>query len=92
MSKTLTKAIESPEAQTLLSAGLKLVSTDTQLQNGTIVLAGKIRKQAVNYRITETGNVFSNNFKARTVTAASPLKQYKAGLKAAAELLAKRLG
>ena len=91
MSKTLTKAIESPEAQALLSAGLKLVSTERQLANGTIALAGKIRKQPVSYKITATGAVLSNEYVARTVTGKTATAQYRAGLKAAGELLAKRL-
>jgi hypothetical protein len=90
MSKTITKALQSKEAQTLLTAGLKVVSTDRQLANGTIALAGKVKRQPVSYKITAAGAVLSNEFVARTVLAATPLTQYKAGLRAAGELLAKR--
>lgn len=92
MSKTITKAIQSPEAQSLLAAGLKLVSTERQLANGTIALAGKVRKQPVSYKITANGAVLSNEYVARTVTGKSGVSLYRAGLKAANELLAKRLG
>jgi len=91
MSKTVIKAIQSPEAQVLLNAGLKLVSTERQLANGTIALAGKVRKQPISYKITANGAVLSNEYVARTVTRSSALAQYRAGLKAAGELLAKRI-
>lgn len=90
MTKTLTKALQSPEAKTLLGAGLKVVSTERQLANGTIALAGKVRKQPVNYKITLNGIVLSNDFVARRVSGATDYQVYKAGLAAAAELLAKR--
>jgi hypothetical protein len=90
MSKTIIKALQSAEAQTLLNAGLKVVSTDRQLANGTIALAGKVRKQPISYKITANGAVLSNEFVARTVNAASALVQYRRGLAAAGELLAKR--
>ena len=92
MTKTIERALQSKEAQTLLAAGLKVVSTDRQLANGTIALAGKVKRQPISYKITAAGAVLSNEYVARTVLADSPLKQYKAGLKAAGELLAKRLG
>jgi hypothetical protein len=91
MNKTLDKVLQSTELQALLSKGLKVVSTDRQLQNGTIALAGKVRKQSISYKITANGAVLSNEFRARTVTGAYPLQQYRAGLKAAGELLAKRI-
>lgn len=90
MSKTLTKALKSPEAQALLNAGLKVVSTERQIANGTIALAGKVRRQPVSYKITATGAVLSNEFVARQVFADTEYGVYKAGLKAAGELLAKR--
>lgn len=88
--KTVMKALQTPEAQALLSAGLKLVSSERQLANGTIALEGKVRKQPISYKITANGVVLSNEFVARTVAATSPLRQYRAGLKAAGELLTKR--
>lgn len=90
-SVTLTRAIGSPEAQALLAAGLKLVSTDRQLENGTIALTGKVNKQPVSYKITASGAVLSNEFVARKVTGSYPLERYRRGLKAAAQLLAKRV-
>lgn len=89
-SKTLSKAIQSQEAQALLSRGLKFVSTDRQLKNGTIALAGKIRKTPVSLKITANGAVLSNEYVARTVSSPSALTQYKQGLRAADELLQKR--
>lgn len=63
---------------------LKLVSTERQLANGTIALAGKIKKQPVSYKITANGAVLSNEFVARQVAG------YKQGIAAVAELAAKR--
>ena len=63
---------------------LKLVSTETQLANGTIALVGKIKKQPVSYKITANGAVLSNEFVARRVAG------YKQGIQAVAELAAKR--
>lgn len=68
----------------ITSRKLKLVSTDTQLANGTIALAGKIKKAAVSYKITANGAVLSNEYVARRVP------DYKAGIAAVAELAAKR--
>lgn len=90
MSKTITRALKSPEAQALLNAGLKVVSTERQIANGTIALVGKVRKQPVSYKITATGAVLSNEYVARQVFADTEYGVYKAGLKAAGELLAKR--
>jgi hypothetical protein len=91
MSKTIAKALQSKEAQTLLTAGLKVVSTDRQLANGTIALAGKVKRQPISYKITAAGAVLSNEYVARTVFGATQAAVYKAGLKAAGELLAKRV-
>lgn len=63
---------------------LKLVSTETQLENGTIALVGKIKKQPVSYKVTANGAVLSNEFVARRVSS------YAEGFKAVAELAAKR--
>ena len=90
MNKTLTKALQSPEMKALQAAGLKVVSTDRQLENGTIALAGKIRKQPVSYKVTATGAVLSNEFVARRVTGDTEYKQYKAGLQAVVDLASKR--
>ena len=77
--------------KTLQGLGLKVVSTDRQLQNGTIALAGKIRRQPVSYKVTATGAVLSNEFVARRVTGETEYKQYKAGLKAVVELAERRV-
>ena len=90
MSKILTKALQSPEAKALLAAGLKVVSTDRQIANGTIALAGKVRKQPVSYKITLNGAVMSNDFVARRVVGSTDYQVYKAGLAAAGDLFAKR--
>lgn len=71
-------------AQLIAERKLKLVSTETQLANGTIALAGKIKKQSVSYKITANGAVLSNEFVARRVDG------YKQGIQAVAELAAKR--
>lgn len=89
---TITKALQSKEAQALLDSGLKLVSTDRQIENGTIALFGKVKKKHVSYKITAAGAVLSNEFVARRVQGGTQYQVYKAGLKAAAELLAKRQG
>jgi hypothetical protein len=89
--KTLQTIIRSPEAQVLLAAGLKFVSTDRQLANGTIALTGKVKNRPVSYKVTASGAVYSNGFIARDVYESSDAQQYRAGLKAAGELFAKRL-
>jgi hypothetical protein len=82
---SLKKVFQSKSFQTLMATyKLKLVSTERQLENGTIALVGKIRKQAVSYKITEAGAVLSNEFVARRVGS------YQEGLSAVAELAAKR--
>ena len=68
----------------LATRKLSVVSTQTQLANGTIALAGKIKREPVSYKITANGAVLSNEFVARRVT------DYKSGIKAVAELAAKR--
>ena len=78
-------ALKSKGLQTLVETRkLKVVSTETQIANGTIALAGKIKKQPVSYKITATGAVLSNEFVARRVGS------YKDGIKAVGELAAKR--
>jgi hypothetical protein len=90
MTKAINKALQTPEAQALLAAGLKLKSTKRQLANGTIALTGRVKKRAVSYKITATGSVLSNEFVARRVLESTEGQLYRAGLRAAAELLAKR--
>lgn len=90
MNTTIKKALVTREAHALLARGLKLISTERQLANGTIVLAGRIKKQDVSYKITASGAVLSNEFVARQANGNYPLDQYRRGLKAAHELFTKR--
>lgn len=83
--------LKSKALQELMTARkLRLVSTETQLANGTIALVGKIKKQPVSYKITATGAVLSNEFVARRVDGTTPAALYKNGIAAVAELAAKR--
>ena len=83
--KTVKTALKSKALQELIAARkLKIVSTELQLDNGTIALAGKIKKQPVSYKITANGAVLSNEYVARRVAG------YKEGIQAVAELAAKR--
>lgn len=90
MTKSIDRALHTTEAYALLAKGLKFVSTDRQLSNGTIVLDGTIRKEHVKLAITPSGRVYSNGFKVRHVRGDYPLDMYRIGLKAAGELLAER--
>jgi len=82
---SIKSVLKSKALQDLIAARkLKLVSTETQLANGTIALTGKIKKQPVSYKITAAGAVLSNEYVARRVS------DYKAGIAAVAELAAKR--
>ena len=67
---------------------LKFVSTDRQIDNGTIALVGKIKKKQVSFKITANGAVLSNEFVARSVAA----HDYRRGVQAVSELLTKRFG
>ena len=93
--KTLAAVRRSKQFQNLLSAGLKLVSTDRQLQNGTLSFTGKVKRGRTTLRpsfsVTSTGAVISNKFTARRIESDSPTDTYKQGLSAVAELLEKRL-
>lgn len=83
---SIKSTLKSKSLQNLLeSAKLKVVSTEKQLSNGTIALSGKIKRRPVSYKITANGAVLSNDFVARRV------ETYNAGVKAVAELVAKRL-
>jgi hypothetical protein len=89
MNKQISAATRTKQYQALISAGLKDVTTERQMANGTIALAGKVgrgRKAAkVNYAITANGAVLSNEFVARRV------ENYRDGFSAVQELLAKRI-
>lgn len=92
MSHVLSNALRTREARALLAAGLKDHSTKKQVKNGTLHLAGWIRRRPVSIKITGTGAVISNEFVARQVFAESESAMYRAGLGAARELVAKRFG
>jgi hypothetical protein len=88
MNKLLSAATKTKTYQQLISTGLKMTSTERQLENGTLALTGKIgrgrNRATVNYTISADGNVRSNRFVARRVS------NYKEGLSAVQELLSKR--
>ena len=84
------KAMASPEGMALLKAGLKLKSTGQQLENGTICLAGHVKKRPVSYMVTWNGAVLSNRFVVKQVIEATEAKMYRAGLAKAMSLLEKR--
>jgi RecB family endonuclease NucS len=88
MNKQLSAATKTKQYQQLIESGLKMVSTERQLENGTIALTGKVgrgrKATRVNYAITANGAVLSNEFVARRVT------NYREGLTAVQELLSKR--
>lgn len=82
-------ALRTKQFQSLQAAGLRLVSTDRQLENGTIALTGKFKvgRKTITptYSVTATGAVISNEFVARRVSS------YRDGLSAVAQILEKRL-
>ena len=88
MNKTLAAATKTKQFKTLVEAGLKFVSTERQLDNGTIALQGKVGRgrnaAKVSYTISADGNVRSNRFVARRVD------NYRDGFQAVQELLSKR--
>lgn len=87
--RAITAALRTKQFKNLESLGLKLVSTERQLQNGTISLSGKFkvgrRTIQPSYQVTANGAVISNEFVARRVN------DYREGLTAVAEILQKRL-
>lgn len=95
IAKTLASVQRSKQFQNLLNSGLKLVSTDRQLQNGTLAFTGKLKagRKTIRptYAVTATGAVISNEFVARRVTAAKQTDVYRQGLTAVSEILGKRL-
>jgi hypothetical protein len=81
----------------LINAGLQLVSTERQLQNGTLAFTGKIKagRKTIrpSYKITANGAVLSNEFVARRVDEdlVGSTDGYRQGLVAVAEILSKRV-
>lgn len=91
MATRIERAILSNEARKLIQAGFWFDSSDRQLDNGTIAFSGIVKERPVRYEITASGALISNKFVARKVRGDYPLDQYKRGLRAAVELLNKRL-
>lgn len=92
--RALAAAQRTKQYQSLIDAGLKMISTDRQLENGTLSFTGKIKvgRKVIRptYKITAAGAVISNEFVARRVDG-EPSKIYKNGLKAVSEILEKRM-
>jgi hypothetical protein len=91
MATRIAKVLATKEAHQLKLAGFRFASTDRQLDNGTIAFAGVVNNRYVKYEITATGAVLSNKFVARKVHGDYPLDQYHRGVRAALQLLTKRL-
>lgn len=95
IARTIASVQRSKQFKSLLDAGLKLVSTERQLANGTLAFSGKIKagKKTIRpmYAVTATGAVISNEFVARRVESDSLNTTYKQGLQAVSEILSKRL-
>jgi hypothetical protein len=93
--KTLAAVQRTKQFKSLVDAGLQLVSTERQLQNGTLTFAGKIRvgRKTVQrlYSVTANGAVISNEFVARRVEADTPMALYRQGLEAVSEIFSKRV-
>ena len=62
-SKTIAAVQRTKQYQSLIDSGLKLVSTDRQLQNGTLAFSGKIKagRKTISpvYSVTAKGAVIS---------------------------------
>lgn len=90
MTRNIASVLRTKQFKKLQERGLQLVSTDRQLENGTIALAGKFKagRKTIkpSYQITANGAVISNEYVARRVNG------YTEGLMAVSEILTKRLG
>ena len=95
IAKTLAAVQRSKQFQSLIDSGLQLVSTDRQLQNGTLAFTGKLKvgRKTIrpSYAVTANGAVISNEFVARRVSAEKATDLYKQGLTAVSEILGKRV-
>lgn len=93
--KAISQIKRSKQFAQLQDMNLQLVSTDKQLENGTLSFAGKVKKGRKTlkptFQITVNGAVISNKFTARRVDGETYSAVYKAGLTAVADLLQKRL-
>ena len=87
--RTLSAVLRTKQFKNLQAKGLQLVSTERQLENGTISLTGKFKagRKTIrpSYQITASGAVISNEYVARRVGG------YTEGLQAVAEILSTRL-
>ena len=96
IARTLAAVQRSKQYNALINAGLQLVSTERQLQNGTLAFTGKIKagRKTIrpSYKITANGAVLSNEFVARRVDEdiVGSTDGYRQGLAAVAEILQKR--
>ncbi len=93
--KILAAVQRTKQYKSLIDSGLKLVSTERQLQNGTLKFTGKLRagRKTIkpSYVVTASGAVISNEFVARRIEAETPMATYRQGLEAVGEILSKRL-
>lgn len=91
VAKALSAIKRSKQFQTLTDLGLKLTSTDRQLNNGTLAFSGKVRagrkRITPSYSVTANGAVISNEFVARRVNGKNLNEVYRNGLNAITELL-----
>ena len=92
---TLAQIRASKQFRNLEKVGLRLVSTNRQLENGTLSFEGsvKVGKSVLNpsYQVTAVGMVISNKHSARFVNADSNIGMYRKGLDAVTELLTKQI-
>lgn len=95
IAKTLATVQRTKQFKSLLDSGLKLVSTERQLANGTLAFTGKIRagRKTIrpSYAVTANGAVISNEFVARRVEGGTLGDVYRQGLQAVSEILSKRV-
>jgi hypothetical protein len=95
IARTLSSIRRTRQFKALVNSGLTLVSTNRQLENGTLAFRGSYKngKQVVmpSYAVTANGAVISNEFVARRVQGEKLSDVYKNGLNAVSELLSKRL-
>lgn len=95
--KILSSVMKTKQYSSLIDAGLKLVSTQRQLENGTLKFTGKAKvgRKTIKpvYAVTANGAVLSNEFVARRVDSdlAGSTSGYRQGLSAVAEIFQKRL-
>lgn len=95
--KTINAALRTKQFNALTNSGLKLVSTERQLANGTLAFAGKFKvgRKTVrpSYAVTANGAVLSNEFVARRVDSdiAGSVDGYRQALSYVSEILTKRI-